>query len=316
MNYLPKLTNELNEELINIGDTAVSEQKVVETTAMNSPEKEEESKAEKKSTSSKKSKPRPQSRGTARSKLIRDREEKEINLFKDNIYIVFVECETPGNIGFLARTMANFGLKNLVLINPPKLTNEAYYQATHGKYIVENAKIYKTLDEFYQSQRIDFKVGSTGMAGGSYNLSRIPIKPEELGKSLNVSNKIAILFGREGDGLTNKEISDCDICVSIPTDPTYPIMNISHAAAIIFYELFKNKHEFGVEGLNESTTLEKDYLLKDMKDLIDYLDIPEHKKKNGLKTFNNIISRAFITSREAHTFKGILRRLKNKLGEQ
>lgn len=302
--------------MIKIGDAAVSEQKVVETNTMSSSESKSDSETEKKSTSTKKSLPKKQSRGTARTKLVREQDEKEINLFKDNIYVVFVECETPGNVGFLARTMANFGLKNLVLINPPTLTNDAYYQATHGKYIVENAKIYKTLDEFYQSQRIDFKVASTGTVGGSYNLSRIPIKPEELGKSLNVSNKIAILFGREGDGLSNKEIGDCDICVSIPTDPTYPIMNISHAAAIIFYELFKNKHEFGVEGLNESTQLEKDYLLKDMKELIDGLDIPEHKKKNGLKTFNNIISRAFITGREAHTFKGILRRLKNKLGEQ
>ena len=90
----------------------------------------------------------------------------------------------------------------------------------------------------------------------------------------------------------------------------------AHAAAIIFYELFKNKHEYGVEGLNESTQLEKDYLQKDMNDLIDSLDIPEHKKRNGKKTFNNIISRAFITGREAHTLKGILRRLKLKLGEQ
>ena len=214
-------------ELIKIGDAAVSEEKVVDTTALSSPKEEESSKAEKKSTSTKKSKPKTQSRGTGRAKLTRENEEKEINHFKENIYIVFVECETPGNIGFLARTIANFGLKNLILINPPKLTNEAYYQATHGKYIVENAKIFKTLDEFYQSQRIDFKVASTGMAGGSYNLSRIPIRPEELGKSLNASNKIAILFGREGNGLTNKEIGDCDICVSIPTDPTYPIMNIS-----------------------------------------------------------------------------------------
>jgi TrmH family RNA methyltransferase len=302
--------------LIKIGDTAVSEEKVVETTAMASPEEKEESKTEKKSTSTKKAKSKTQSRGTGKVKLIREKENEEISLFKENIYIVFVECETPGNVGFLARTMANFGLKNLVLINPTKLTNEAYYQATHGKYIVENAKIYPTLDDFYQSQRIDFKVASTGMAGGSYNLSRIPIKPEELSKSMNVSNKIAILFGREGDGLSNKEIGDCDICVSIPTDPTYPIMNISHAAAIIFYELFKNKHEFSVEGLNESNDLEKEYLVKDMNDLIDILDIPEHKKKNGKKVFNNIISRAFITGREAHTFKGILRRIKNKVGEQ
>ena len=301
-------------ELIKIGDAAVSEQKIVETNAMASSESEK--KSEKKATSTKKSTPKKQSRGTARAKIVREKEEKQVSLFKENIYVVFVECETPGNIGFLARTMANFGLKNLVLINPPVLTNDAYYQATHGKYIVENAKIYPTLDDFYQTQRIDFKVATTGTVGGSYNLSRIPIKPEALGKSLNVENKIAIIFGREGDGLTNREISECDICVSIPTDPTYPIMNISHAAAIIFYELFKNKHEYGVEGLNESTQLEKDYLQKDMNDLIDSLDIPEHKKRNGKKTFNNIISRAFITGREAHTLKGILRRLKLKLGEQ
>ena len=302
--------------MIEIGDTAVSEQQIVDTTAMSSPKNEKESEAEKKSTSTKKSKPKIQSRGTGRAKIKRQEEDKEVNQFKENIYVVFVECETPGNIGFLARTMANFGLKNLILINPPKLTNDAFYQATHGKYIVENAKIYKTLDEFYQSKRIDFKVASTGMAGGSYNLSRIPITPEELGKSLNASNKIAILFGREGNGLTNKEIEESDICVSIPTDPTYPIMNISHAAAIIFYELFKNKHDFSVKGLEESTALEKEYLVKDMHDLIESLDIPDHKKKNGLKSFKNIINRAFITGREAHTFKGILRRLKIKLGEE
>ena len=299
--------------MIKIGDTAVSEQKVVETTPINSPE--EEKKAEKKSTSTKKAKSRGQSLAIKDLQQQPKDEENELDSFKSNIYIVFVECETPGNIGFLARTMANFGLKNLVLINPPTLTPEAYYQATHGKYIVENALVYPTLDEFYQSKRIDFKIASTGVAGGSYNLSRIPLKPEQLAENININNKIAILFGREGDGLTNKEIEDCDICVSIPTDQTYPILNISHAAAIILYELFKNKHEYAVEGLEESTALEKEYLIKDMSELIEKLDIPEHKKKNGLKTFKNIVNRAFITGREAHTLKGILRRLKNKLEE-
>ena len=53
-----------------------------------------------------------------------------------------------------------------------------------------------------------------------------------------------------------------------------------------------------------------------MNELIELLDIPEHKKKNGKKVFRSIISRAFITGREAHTLKGILRRIKNKVGEQ
>lgn len=300
--------------MVKIGDVAVEEEKIVETPKISSPENKE--KKEKQASSTKKSKDKKQSRGLGRVKITKQSKKNEISSFKENIYIVFVECETPGNIGFLARTMANFGLKNLILINPPKLTNETYYQATHGKYIVETAKIYNSLDEFYQSQRIDFKVASTGTVGGSYNLSRIPIKPDELGKSINISNNVAILFGREGNGLTNEEINDCDICVSIPTDPVYPIMNISHAAAIIFYELFKNKHEFGVEGLEKSTKTEKEYLLKDMYDLIDSLNIPEHKKKTGFKSFKNIINRAFITGREVHTLKGILRRLKMKLGEE
>ena len=75
-------------------------------------------------------------------------------------------------------------------------------------------------------------------------------------------------------------------------------------------------HEYPIEGLEERTAIEKEYVLKDMHDLIDSLDIPEHKKKNGLKSFKNIINRAYITGREAHTLKGILRRLKMKIDKQ
>ena len=243
-------------------------------------------------------------------------EDEETIRLKENIYVVFVECESPGNVGFLARTMGNFGLHKLVLINPCTLKDEAYYQAMHARETVENALIYDTVEDFVKDKEIDFIVGSTGAPGGSYNLSRIPIKPEELGKSMNYNDKIAILFGREGNGLTNAEIEMCDITVSIPTDPSYPIMNISHAAAVILYEVFKNRNNYPVEGLEESTALEKEYLLSDMEKLIDSLSIPDHKKKNGLKVFKNIINRAFITGREAHTFKGILRRLNKKIEEE
>lgn len=252
---------------------------------------------------------------TKRGKVKEMAEDEATIRLKENIYVVFVECESPGNVGFLARTMANFGLHKLVLINPCTLKDEAYYQAMHARETVENALIYDTVEEFAKDKKIDFIVGSTGTPGGSYNLSRIPIKPEELANSMNYNDKIAILFGREGNGLTNAEIEMCDITVSIPTDSGYPIMNISHAAAVILYEVFKNRNNYCVEGLEESTALEKEYLIKDMEKLIDSLSIPDHKKKNGLKVFKNIINRAFITGREAHTFKGILRRLNNKIEE-
>jgi len=269
-----------------------------------------------KSSESSKTKTKTKASSTKRGKKLSTVEgikfSKEHNLLEDNIYIIFVECESPGNVGFLARVMANFGLKNLVLINPCKLKDESFYQAMHAKSIVENAvksATYPTLKDFFKTQEINFIVGTTGTPGGSYNLSRIPIKPQELVKSMNLNSKIAILFGREGNGLSNEEINMCDIIVSIPTDPSYPIMNVSHAAAIICYELFKNKNEFPVEGLEEANNIEKELLLKDMDEIIKELNIPTHKEKTALKSFKNIINRAFITGREAHTLKGILRRI-------
>lgn len=233
---------------------------------------------------------------------------------KENISVVFVEPESPGNIGFLARGMKNFGMCKLILINPCTLENEAYYQASHARDVVSNCQVFDSLEEYLTQNKIDFLVGTTGTPGGSYNLARIPIKPVELGESLNqVNGKIALLFGREGNGLSNKELALCDIAVSIPTDENYPIMNISHAATIIFYEIFKNRNQFNLEGIEEASSIEKEYLIKDMGEIISKLNLPPHKQKTALKSFKNILGRAFITGREAHTLKGVLRRINNKL---
>jgi len=229
------------------------------------------------------------------------------------IYIVFVEPESPGNIGFLARTMKNFGFNDLVLINPCELENEAYYHAMHAKEIIWNHKEYKTLEDFIETEKIDFVVGTTRMAGGSYNVSRIAITPEQLSESLNITGNIAIIFGREGNGLSNEEVALCDIIVTIPTDESYPVLNISHAAAIILYELFKRERKYPREELEEASKSEKELLIKEMDNLIKFTGYPEHKIKTSSTVFRRIIGRAFIAGREAHTLIGTLRRIRLKL---
>lgn len=231
------------------------------------------------------------------------------------IYIVFVEPESPGNIGFLARTMKNFGFKDLVLINPCELKNEAYYQAMHAKELIWNHKSYNSLEEFIERENIDFTVGTTRMAGGSYNVSRIAVTPENLAESLNVNAKTAIVFGREGNGLSNKEVSLCDIIVTIPTNEDYPVLNISHAAAIILYEIFKKEKKYPREELEAATKAEKELLIEEMENLIKYTGYPPHKMKTSSTVFKRIVGRAFIAGREAHTLIGTLRRIKLKLKE-
>lgn len=231
------------------------------------------------------------------------------------IYIVFVEPESPGNIGFLARTMKNFGFRDLVLINPCKLENEAYYQAMHAKELIWNHKAYDSLQEFIETEKIDFTIGTTRMAGGSYNVSRIAVTPENFAKSLNFNAKTAIVFGREGNGLSNEEVSLCDVIVTIPTDENYPVLNISHAAAIILYEIFKREKKYPREELEAATKPEKELLIEEMDNLIKYTGYPPHKMKTSSTVFRRIIGRSFIAGREAHTLIGTLRRIRLKLKE-
>lgn len=229
------------------------------------------------------------------------------------IYVVFVEPKTPGNIGFLARTMKNFGLNQLVLINPCELEHEAYYQSVHAREVIYKRLQYNSLSEFLDNEKIDFAVGTTGAAGGSYNVPRIAITPENLANSLKVKGDIAIIFGREGDGLTNHELELCDVVVSIPTHEDYPILNITHAAAIIFYEIFKTEKSYPVEDLDEASYEEKQGLLEYMDEVLDNLDYPPHKQKNASIAFRRVVGRAFISGREAHTLKGMFRRIINRV---
>ncbi|MBI5458229.1 TrmJ/YjtD family RNA methyltransferase [Methanobacterium sp.] len=229
------------------------------------------------------------------------------------IYVVFVEPETPGNIGFLARTMKNFGLKQMVLINPCPLEHDSYYMAMHAREIIYNRQEYPSLEEFLKTEEIDFAVGTTGEAGGSYNIPRIAVTPDNLAQSLNVKGNIALILGREGDGLTNHELELCDVVVSIPTHESYPILNVTHAAAIIFYELFKNERTYPVEDLDEASLDEKQDLIKYMDDVLGNLDYPPHKKKNASTVFRRVLGRAFISGREAHTLKGMFRRIKERV---
>ncbi len=229
------------------------------------------------------------------------------------IYVVFVEPESPGNIGSMARAMKNFGLRKLVLIKPCEINKEAYYHAMHAQDIIRSHQTYNSLEEFKRDEKIDFLVGTTGTAGGSYNVPRIAVTPEQMARSMNIKGNIALIFGREGNGLSNQEISLCDLVLSIPTHEFYPILNVSHAAAIIFYEIFKKEKDYPVEDLEEASALEKESLITSMDEIIEKLDYPPHKSKNASIVFRRILGRAFISGRESHTLKGTLRRVKKRL---
>jgi TrmH family RNA methyltransferase len=224
-----------------------------------------------------------------------------------------MEPESPGNIGFLARTMKNFGLKHLILINPCELGEEAQYHAMHAYDVLQASKKYNSLADYIETEAVDFLIGTTGTPGGSYNVPRIAVTPEYLADSINYKMNVGIILGREGDGLTNEELELCDVVVTIPTSDEYPIMNISHAAAVIFYELYKKIKEYPLDDVSEASREEREDIIQYLDEIIGELDYPPHKHRNAMTIFRRVLGRAFISGRESHTLKGVFRKTRDKL---
>jgi tRNA/rRNA methyltransferase len=231
------------------------------------------------------------------------------------ITVVLIEPENAGNVGAIARCMANFDLDKLVLINPrcDHLSEEARCRAKNEQNILE-----KTLvkDEKYL-KNFDYLIGTTARMGTDYNISRLPLHPDQLAEKLKPyakKSKIAILFGRESVGLLNKEIALCDFVVTIPTSSKYASLNLSHAASIIFYELYKIFGENKItKHIKAATRREKDQILILANEVLDTIHFPTKEKKETQQIlWQKLVGKMLLTKREAFSLMGFLRKAKKE----
>src|SRR5919198_1860176 len=145
-----------------------------------------------------------------------------------SIAVALVEPQYDTNVGYIARIMKNFGYNHLYVINPNFDKEKAARFATHGKDVLESAKI-STLKEL--RERFDFLVGTTALSAHSrLNILRNSItvvRLSELIKNVGMEKDFCIVLGRESCGLNNSECEICDLVVTIDTKTNYRTMNIS-----------------------------------------------------------------------------------------
>ena len=228
------------------------------------------------------------------------------------VRVVLVEPESAGNIGAVARSMKNFNLSDLCIVNPKTpLTLEARAFAMHGYDVLKQAKKVKTLKQGLRN--LDIVIGTSAIAATSKsNLARIPVTPVELAQRMGAfKGNVGILFGRESSGLSNEEVEACDFIVTIPASRKYNVLNIASAASIIFYELFRTGTARRGPVLASKTV--KMRLLMEFSRLANLSDVQRHKRRLVQRSFRNTISRSFMTQREASLLLGVFRRASAKL---
>lgn len=232
------------------------------------------------------------------------------------IYFVLVRPKYSGNIGNVARVIKNFGFKKLVLIEPTaEIDYDAWLYAVHAKDVLYDAKIYNSIQEFIDEERVKFLIGTTARIGGEKNPLRTPVLSNRLREVVIPDTKIAVLFGNEESGLTNDELMYCDLVVTIPTSEEYPVMNLSHAVAIIAYELSLLISEQRMTKHRPANIQEREILIKELENLVEKVVKSEEKLPIYKGIMQNLVKRAFLTGREAHTLIGIFKKIRAMLDE-
>jgi TrmH family RNA methyltransferase len=220
-------------------------------------------------------------------------------------YIVLVEPKFSGNVGAVARTMMNFGFKNLFLVKPCRINDDCYARAVHASRILDEAKIFNSFEEV--SSKLDYLVATSSIETKSDKKHlRNPVLLQNFAEHIfEIKGKVGIVFGREDYGLYNPEIAACDIMLRIPTDDDYLSMNLSHAVAIILYTLFLYK-DFNPREKRNIGLVEKEKLFEFFNLLLEEISYPEHKKEKTSVMFKRIMGRSMPSKWEYHTLMGVI----------
>ncbi len=153
----------------------------------------------------------------------------------NNIRIILVNTSHTGNIGSAARAMKTMGLSSLYLVDPVQAPDgKSSALAAGAGDVLANAKTVSTLEE---------AVADCGLVIGTSARSRTHswpmLEPRECGVKLiqEVSQyPVALVFGRENNGLTNEELQQGHFHVCIPANPEYSSLNLAAAVQTLCYE--------------------------------------------------------------------------------
>src|SRR5438552_116728 len=171
--------------------------------------------------------------------------------------------------------MENFGLTSLRPLKPvADFGHDGRMRGCHAQDVLDSATVDDSLLEALDG--VDLSIGTTAQrALSSANLLRRPMTPRELSMVLaQQAGTVGIILGREGTGLNN-QLSLCDAIVTIPSSEAYKTLNLSHAAAIIFYELFTSKSKDDEEGL--ATDEIRDTILRFLSDSMTIAGVEDYK---------------------------------------
>jgi TrmH family RNA methyltransferase len=179
----------------------------------------------------------------------------------DRLRVVLVATRNPLNIGAAARAMSNFGFLRLRVVNPYAVAFRQARSAVGASELLASAEEFQSVQEAVADCQLVIGTTAVGSRDLHHPLKRLEEGARLIRKRLG-SGRVALLFGSEKIGLTNKDLSYCHWLMRIPTREQHISMNLGQAVAVCLYELVRNgrtktKVRLGKPGIATTAALDQ-----------------------------------------------------------
>lgn len=164
-----------------------------------------------------------------------------------NIRIVLVRTSHPGNVGQVARAMANMGLRELVITSPrfPDMCEqpEAIALASGATDVLAQAQIVPDLATALQGVNCAYAFSarprdlSPPLRTAGEAAAEVMASLDAAFAQGETAPKIAFVFGAERSGLVNDEVMMCQRLCQIEANPEYNSLNLAQAVQVMSYSL-------------------------------------------------------------------------------
>ncbi len=228
--------------------------------------------------------------------------------------VVLVEPQLGENIGAAARAMANFGLSRLRLVKPRQRwpNDKARMMAAGADRVLDEAVLFDDLPAALAD--CSFVLATTARAHDqAKRVTGAAAAAREIAPRVEAGEIVAIMFGRERNGLQNDEVALADRIVTLPVNPAFASLNLAQAVVIVAYEWFKvtSGEDLPFAMPQKSPPAPKQQLLAFFASLERELEQveffrPPDKRETMQINLRNIFTRMQPTQQDIQTLHGVI----------
>jgi tRNA/rRNA methyltransferase len=234
--------------------------------------------------------------------------------------VIVLVCPQLGeNIGMVARAMANMGLSCLRLVTPRDgwPSEKAIAASAGAGYILEDAQFFNTLEEAIAD--CHFVIATTARHHSQAKEILGPQMGAQKARARVIAGqRVAVLFGRERNGLEADEISRAHAILTFPVSEDFPSLNLAQAVLLFGYSWMLSGGDEGELlprvtelGSAPATSGESEGFFKKLVSALQNKDYFKPKNREDImqRNLRNIFYRLNLTKSDVSTLHGVMKKL-------